>query len=105
MDSGREICGLGSRCSCGLGDSVAEVVTAALDKFGNEPIHVARKGAAIRRVHYAFLAHEDLNCWKYTVGEDSYPIMPVTLVGRKGENGCVDTRYSFQPDLGKLGYR
>lgn len=67
-----------------VGDSVAEVVAAALSKFKNEPIHVARKGAPIKRVHYAFLAHEDLKCWKYaTVGEDSYPIIPATIVGRK----------------------
>ncbi len=37
-----------------VGDSVAEVVATALDKFSEEPIHVARKGRPIESVHYAF---------------------------------------------------
>ena len=39
-----------------VGDSVAEVVSAALTKFPDDAIHVARKGRAIKAVHYTFLA-------------------------------------------------
>ena len=38
-----------------VGDSVAEVVADAITKFGDEPIHVARKGKPIRSIHYAFV--------------------------------------------------
>lgn len=39
-----------------VGDSVAEVVSAALAKFPDDAIHVARKGKSIRAVHYAFVS-------------------------------------------------
>jgi hypothetical protein len=38
-----------------VGDSVAEVVADAIAKFGDEAIHVARKGKLIRSIHYAFV--------------------------------------------------
>ena len=48
-----------------VGDSVAEAVSAALTKFPDDAIHVARKGKSIKAVHYAFLANADMKCWKY----------------------------------------
>lgn len=67
-----------------VGDSVADVVSAALTKFPNEPIHVARKGKCIKPVHYAFLAQVEMKCWKYvTVDQQSYPVIPTTVIGRK----------------------
>jgi predicted transcriptional regulator len=67
-----------------VGDSVADVVTAALSKFPDDPIHVARKGRSIRPVDYAFLAHTEMKCWKYvTVGQQPYPIIPTTIIGKK----------------------
>ena len=66
------------------GDSVADVVAAALAKFPNDPIHVTRKGRSIRPVNYAFLAHAEMKCWRYvTVGEQSYPIIPTTIIGKR----------------------
>ncbi|MGA8905537.1 MAG: ribbon-helix-helix protein, CopG family [Candidatus Bathyarchaeia archaeon] len=47
-----------------VGDSVAEVVSAALTKFPDDAIHVARKGRSIKAVHYAFLAQAEMKCWK-----------------------------------------
>ena len=65
-------------------DSVADVVAAALSKFPNDAIHVARKGRAIKPVHYAFLAQTELKCWKYaTVDQQSYPVIPATIIGKK----------------------
>lgn len=62
-----------------VGDSVAEVVSAALAKFPDDAIHVARKGKSIKAVHYAFLAQAEMKCWKYvTVDQQSYPIIPAT---------------------------
>ena len=67
-----------------VGDSVAEVVSAALAKFPDDPIHVARKGKSIRAVHYAFLAQAEMKCWKYvTVDQESYPVIPTTIIGTK----------------------
>ncbi len=67
-----------------VGDSVAEVVADALTKFSEEPIHVARKGLPIERIHYAFLTNAAVKCWKYiTVGQESYPIIPTTIAGKK----------------------
>ncbi len=67
-----------------VGDSVAEVVSIALTKFPDEAIHVTRKGKPIKAVHYAFLAQTDLKCWKYvTVDQQSYPVIPVTIIGTK----------------------
>jgi len=68
-----------------VGDSVAEVVSQALTKFPDEAIHVARKGKSIRPNHYAFLAsaRTEIRCWKYvTVDQQSYPIIPATLIGK-----------------------
>jgi hypothetical protein len=48
-----------------VGDSVADVVAAALAKFPDDAIHVARKGRSIKAVHYAFLAQTEMKCWKY----------------------------------------
>ena len=39
-----------------VGDSVAEVTSAALSKFPDDAIHVACKGRSIKAIHYAFLA-------------------------------------------------
>jgi uncharacterized protein involved in propanediol utilization len=47
-----------------VGDSVADVVAAALAKFPEDAIHVARKGRSIKAVHYAFLAEAEMKCWK-----------------------------------------
>jgi len=67
-----------------VGDSVAEVVAAALQKFSEDHIHVARKGRLIKPVHYAFFAEATMKCWKYaTVDEQSYPIIPITIVGKE----------------------
>jgi len=67
-----------------VGDSVAEVVSAALTKFPDDAIHVARRGKSIRAVHYAFLAQVDMRCWKYvTVDRESYPIIPASITGTK----------------------
>lgn len=67
-----------------VGDSVADVVMAALAKFPNEAIHVARKGKAIKPVHYTFLAQTDMKCWKYvTVTQQPYPVIPTTIIGKK----------------------
>jgi len=67
-----------------VGDSVAEVVASALDKFSEEPIHVARKGRPIERVHYAFSVSAAMKCWKYvSVDQDSYPVIPTTIAGKK----------------------
>ncbi|MGA2626644.1 MAG: aspartyl protease family protein [Candidatus Bathyarchaeia archaeon] len=67
-----------------VGDSVAEVVSAALTKFPDEAIHVARKGKSIKTIQYAFLAQTEIKCWKYvTVDQQSYPIIPVTIIGTK----------------------
>jgi len=56
----------------------------ALAKFPDEAIHVARKGKAIKPVHYAFLAQTDMKCWKYvTVDQQPYPIIPTTIIGKK----------------------
>jgi len=66
-----------------VGDSVAEVVASALDKFSEEPVHVARKGRPIERVNYAFLVSAATKCWKYlTVNQDSYPVIPTTIMGK-----------------------
>jgi predicted aspartyl protease len=68
----------------GVGDSVADVVSAALSRFPDDPIHVARKGRSIKPVHYAFLAQTDLKCWKYVmVGQQPYPVVPTTIIGKK----------------------
>jgi hypothetical protein len=67
-----------------VGGSVAEVVSAALTKFPDDPIHVTRKGKSIRTVHYAFLAQAEMKCWKYvTVDQQSYPVIPTTIIGTK----------------------
>ena len=67
-----------------MGDSVAEVVATALDKFSEEPVHVARKGRPIERVNYAFLVSAAIKCCKYlTVNQDSYPVIPTTITGKK----------------------
>jgi hypothetical protein len=67
-----------------VGDSVAEVVATALDKFSEEPIHVARKGRPIERVHYAFSVSAAIKCWKYvTVDQDSFLVIPTTIMGKK----------------------
>lgn len=67
-----------------VGDSVAEVVSAALTKFPDEAIHVARKGKSIKAFHYAFLAQTEMKCWKYvTVDQQSYPVIPATVIGTK----------------------
>jgi len=67
-----------------VGDSVAEVVATALDKFSEEPIHVARKGRPIESGHYAFSVTAAIKCWKYvTVDQDSYPVIPTTIIGKK----------------------
>jgi predicted aspartyl protease/predicted transcriptional regulator len=67
-----------------VGDSVAEVVSAALTKFPDEAIHVARKGKSIKTFQYAFLAETEMKCWKYvTVDQQSYPIIPTTIIGTK----------------------
>jgi predicted transcriptional regulator len=67
-----------------VGDSVADVVSAAVAKFPDEAIHVARKGRSIRQVHYAFLAQATIKCWKYvTVDRQSYPVIPTTITGKK----------------------
>ncbi len=67
-----------------VGDSVAEVVSAALTKFPDYAIHVARKGKSIKAVHYAFLAQTEMKCWKYvTVDQQTYPVIPTTIVGKK----------------------
>jgi predicted DNA-binding protein len=67
-----------------VGDSVAEVVSATLTKFPDDPIHVARKGKPIKAVDYAFLAQAEMRCWKYvTVDQRCYPIIPTTITGRK----------------------
>ena len=47
-----------------VGDSVAEVVSAAITKFPDDAIHVARKGKSIKAVHYAFLAQAEMRCRK-----------------------------------------
>jgi predicted aspartyl protease len=68
----------------GVGDSVADAVTAALSKFPDDPIHVARKGRPIKPVHYAFLAQTEMKCWRYiTVGQQTYPVIPTTIIGKK----------------------
>jgi predicted aspartyl protease len=68
----------------GVGDSVADVVTAALSRFPNDPIHVARKGRSIKPVQYAFLAQTEMKCWKYvTVDQQPYPVIPTTIIGEK----------------------
>jgi predicted aspartyl protease/predicted DNA-binding protein len=67
-----------------VGDSVAEVVSAALTKFPDDAIHVARKGKPIKAIQYAFLAQAEMRCWKYvTVDQESYPVIPATITGRK----------------------
>jgi len=67
-----------------VGDSVAEVTSAALSKFPDDAIHVACKGRSIKAIHYAFLAQAEMRCWKYvTVGQQSYPVIPATIIGTK----------------------
>ncbi len=67
-----------------VGDSVADVSSAALSKFPDEPIRVARKGKPIRPVQYAFLAEAGLKCWKYEmVDQESYPVIPTAITGKK----------------------
>jgi len=67
-----------------VGDSVAEVVSAALSKFPDEAIHVARKGKSIKAFHYAFLAQTEMKCWKYVaVDQQSYPVIPAAVIGTK----------------------
>ena len=67
-----------------VGDSVADVVSAALGKFPDEAIHVARQGKSIKPVHYAFLAETAMKCWKYvTVDQQSYPVIPATIIGKR----------------------
>ena len=68
----------------GVGDSVADVVTAALSRFPDDPIYVARKGRSIKPVHYAFLAQMEMKCWKYvTVGQQPYPVIPTAVIGKR----------------------
>jgi hypothetical protein len=45
-----------------VGHSVADVVAAALAKFPEDAIHVARKGRSIKAVHYAFVAETEMKC-------------------------------------------
>jgi predicted aspartyl protease len=67
-----------------VGESVSDVVSAALAKFPDEAIHVARKGKSIKPIHYAFQAQAPMKCWKYvTVEEQSYPVIPTTIIGKK----------------------
>jgi len=67
-----------------VGDSVAEVVAMALEKFADDPIYVGRKGKMISPIHYAFLAEESIRCWKYArVDEQNFLIVPITVVGKK----------------------
>jgi len=67
-----------------VGDSVADVVSAALAKFPDEAVHIARKGKPIKPVHYAFLAQIAMKCWKYvTVDQQSYPVIPTMIIGKK----------------------
>ena len=67
-----------------VGDSVAVAVSTALAKFPDNAIHVARKGKPIKPVHYAFLAQAEMKYWKYvTMGEESYPVIPATIMGTK----------------------
>ena len=67
-----------------VGDSVADVVSAALTKFPDDAIHAARKGNSIKAVHYAFLAQTEINCWKYvTVDQQTYPVIPTTIEGTR----------------------
>jgi len=67
-----------------VGDSVAETVSAALTKFPDDAIHVARKGKSIKAIHYAFLAKAEMKCWKYvTVDQQTYPVIPTTIVGSR----------------------
>jgi predicted aspartyl protease len=70
-----------------VGDTVADVSSAAVAKFPNDPVRVVRKGRRIKPVQYAFLAQSTLKCWKYEmVDEESYPIVPVVIVGTKRVN-------------------
>ncbi len=67
-----------------VGDSVAEVTAVALNKFKDEPIYITRKGAPVKRVHYAFFALGNLKCWKYViVDKESYPVIPATIMGKR----------------------
>ncbi len=66
-----------------VGDSVADVSSAAMAKFPDEPIRVARRGKAIRPIQYAFLAEATLKCWKYEmVDQESYPVIPIAITGK-----------------------
>jgi predicted aspartyl protease len=67
-----------------VGDSVADVSSAAMAKFPDEPIRITRKGKPIRTIPYAFQAEPTLKCWKYVmVDKESYPILPTTIVGKQ----------------------
>ena len=67
-----------------VGDSVADVASAALSKFPDDPIHVARKGKPIRPMPYAFLAQTEMKCWKYIeVDRESFPVIPTTIIGKR----------------------
>lgn len=65
-----------------VGDSVAEVSSAALAKFPDEPVRVIRKGKMIKPVQYSFLAEAALKCWKYEmVDQEFYPVIPTAIIG------------------------
>jgi predicted transcriptional regulator/predicted aspartyl protease len=67
-----------------VGDSVADVSSAAVVEFPNEPVRVVRKGKRIKPIHYAFVAEAGLKCWKYEiVDEDFYPVIPAAIIGNK----------------------
>jgi hypothetical protein len=56
-----------------VGDSVADVVTATLEKFPDDPIHVARRGGSIKPVQYAFLAQTEMKYSKYLMSANALP--------------------------------
>jgi hypothetical protein len=65
-----------------VGDSVADVSSAAVAKFPNDPIRIVRKGKRIKPIQYAFLAETTLKCWKYEiVDEEFYPVIPAVITG------------------------
>lgn len=67
-----------------VGDSVAEVTAQAASKFRDEYVQVKRKGQPIPVVEYAYHTLTELKCWRYySVGPRTYPVIPVTIIGKR----------------------
>lgn len=81
-----------------VGDSIPYVLDQAVSRFKHEAIQVKRKGKPISKIEYSFFASAEVRCWRYaSVGENDYPILPATVIGKSRVDAAaiVDTASSL----------